>query len=179
MHTILFSLVNLVAYRRIQDSRHPMTMEESALNRSDKVIVQCLKHDDDILITEVITLSALGTYNSSLKKAEIKSLLCDGLINILVARLDNENKVLGFILFYSHYSTWVGESTVIKHLVTFQQNKSIAKQLVNEAFNFCQRLGISRFDVFTDDKWLKQVLQDLQFENLSHREEWDCYSLCF
>ena len=154
-------------------------MEESALNRSDEVIVQCLKHDDDLLITEVIKLSALGTNNLSSKKTEIRSLLSDGSINILVARSDNGDKVVGFILFYSHYSTWVGESTVIKHLVTFQQNVNIAKQLVNEAFNFCQRLGISRVDVFTDDKWLKQVLQELQFENLSHREEWDCYSLCF
>ena len=152
-------------------------MDEQAYKCSNKVIVQCLTSSDDNLINEVLKLSDVCSNNLSLKRTEIKALMCDGLINILIAKSDSGGQVLGYILFYSHYSTWVGESTVIKHVVTIQQNKSIAKQLVDETLNIGKKFGISRFDVFTDDKWLKQVLHELRFDNLSLKEEWDCYSL--
>lgn len=142
------------------------------------VEVKPLSSVDDSLLNEIINLCS-SCDDVPTRKAEIKTLLHDGSIHILVAKEAKSvaDKMLGFVLFYSHYSTWMGESTVIKHIATLQQDTCVAKQLIQETFNLCNKEGVRRYDVFTTEEWLKQVLAEMQFVNLSVEEDWDCYTL--
>ena len=142
------------------------------------VEVKPLSSVEDSLLNEIMNLCS-SCDDVPTRKAEIKTLLHDGSIHILVAKEAKgiADRVLGFVLFYSHYSTWMGESTVIKHIATLKQDTGVAKQLIQETFNVCNEKGIRRYDVFTTEEWLKQVLAEMQFVNLSVEEDWDCYTL--
>ena len=133
---------------------------------------------DNALLKDAIALYG-NCAAAFMKTTELQALLNDGLITMLVANkstVHNDREIMGFLLFYPHYSTWVGESTVIRNIVAAQQDKLIAKELLRETFNMCQKAS-GRFDVFTEEEWLKQVLTEMKFVNLSLKEEWDCYSL--
>ena len=142
------------------------------------VEIRCVMPSDDALLKDAIALYG-NCADAFMKTTELQALLNDGLITMLVANkstVHHDREIMGFLLFYSHYSTWVGETTVIRNIVAAQQDKLIAMELLRETFNMCQKAS-GRFDVFTEEEWLKQVLTEMKFVNLSLKEEWDCYSL--
>ena len=96
---------------------------------------------------------------------------------IIMCAKDRNNLIVGFLLCYSHYSTWVGESMVIKHVLVKDNVDSIAQLLIDSAINYGKDKAIRRFDVFTSNEFLKGIVTKMNFCNLSSKEQWDCYSL--
>ena len=106
---------------------------------------------------------------------ELEKLLLNNEVQLRIAV--DQKKTVGFILWYSHYSTWTGESVVIRHLESLGNNTAAKMALTDSVLSYCKEKGVTRCDVFTSDQGLKDFLVTANFTNLSVNEDWDCWSL--
>lgn len=109
--------------------------------------------------------------------AKLEEMVMNNDIVIFYVRDIESNCILGVLLSYSHYSTWVGEFLVIRHVIIKGYDNSVAQLLFSSIINYGKEKGFKRIDVFTSDETIKNILSKMNFFNLSEKEQWECFSL--
>ena len=137
---------------------------------------------DPIVCTKVVArddVAAVCSYYTSIVKSatvaieEIWNMVKMEAIRVFIAR-DNEN-IVGIILSYPHYSTWVAESVVIRTIIA--ESNHIKVCLFEAVLAEGKERGISRFDLFSKDENTIEVAQMTGFTNLTVSEDWHSYRL--
>ena len=86
-----------------------------------------------------------------------------------------EGNTTGVLLSYPHYSTWVGESAVIRTVLA--DDCEAMRGLFEAVLEEGSSRGVSRFDLFSSDETTIEASLKLGFTNLTKSEDWHCYSL--
>ena len=135
--------------------------------------IECIK-----VVSREEVAAMCSYYTSTVKSAtvaidDIWNMVKMEAIRVFIARYDQ--KIVGVLLSYPHYSTWVAESVVIRTIIA--ENNDIKVSLFESVIAEGKERGISRFDLFSKDENTIEVAQKTGFTNLTVSEDWHSYCL--